>query len=155
MCEMSFIEFWCVKRQILDEIWRHDRSVWNLGQQQHQTLSRYEKSDVDDFMTRMGFEKCEGEHHDEYSAWVTSESPNVIMFLRSIRKILVWIKEHKNEMSLEKMSEDLDYTKEELEVMLSYFVKQAEMIEAKEKAYLEDGQMLNEMLMMDKSVFHE
>lgn len=154
MREMSFIEFWCVKRQILDEIWRHDRSVWNLGQQQHQTLSRYEKSDVDDFMTRMGFEKCEGEHHDEYSAWVTSESPNVIMFPRSIRKILVWIKEHKNEMSLEKMSEDLGYTKEELEVMLSYFVKQAEMIEAKEKAYLEDGQMLNEMLMMDKSVFH-
>ena len=39
--------------------------------------------------------------------------------------------------------------------MLSYFVKQAEMIEAKEKAYLEDGQMLNEMLMMDKSVFHD
>ena len=78
----------------------------------------------------------------------------MIMFPRSIRKILVWIKEHKNEMSLEKMSEDLGYTKEELEVMLSYFVKQAEMIEAKEKAYLEDGQMLNEMLMMDKSVFH-
>lgn len=153
--ELDFIEFWSVKRQILDEIWNHDRSVWNLGQQHHQTLSRYEKLDIDDFMGRMGFENGEGGHHDEYYAWMTSESPNVIMFPRLIRKILVWIKEHNNEMSFEKMSEDLGYSKEELAVMLNYFVKQADIIEAKEKRFMEEGKMLDEMLMMDKSVFHD
>ena len=58
-------------------------------------------------------------------------------------------------MSFERMSEDLGYTKEELDVMLNYFLKQAEMIEAKEKVYLENGQILNEILTMDKSVFHD
>ena len=58
-------------------------------------------------------------------------------------------------MSFERMSEDLGYTKEELDVMLNYLLKQAEMIEAKEKVYLENGQILNEILTMDKSVFHD
>ena len=152
--DLSFIEFWRVKRQILDENWNHDRSVWNLGTQQHQTLSRFEKLDVDDFMNRMGFIQGKGEFHDDYSAWMTSENPNVIMFPRSIRKILMWMKEHNNEMSLEKMSEDLGYTQEELLIMLDYFAKQTDIIEAKEKQFLEDGQMLDELLKMDKSVFH-
>lgn len=103
---------------------------------------------------RFSSPKGKGELHDDYSAWLTSESPNVIMFPRSIRKILLWMKEHNNEMSLEKMSEDLGYTQEELMVMLDYFVKQADVIEAKKKKYLEDGQMFDELLEMDKSVFH-
>ena len=91
----------------------------------------------------------------DYSAWMTSEIPNVIMFPRSIRKILLWMKEHNNEMSLEKMSEDLGYTQEELLVMLDYFAKQADIIEAKERKYMEEGRMFDELLEMDKSVFHD
>jgi len=106
-------------------------------------------------VNRMGFKQGEGELHNDYSAWVTSENPNVIMFPRSIRKILIWMKEHNDEMSLEKMSEDLGYTREELLVMIDYFVKQADIIEAKEKKFLEEGRMLDELLMMDKSVFHD
>ena len=79
----------------------------------------------------------------------------MIMFPRSIRKILAWLKEHNNEMSFERMSEDLGYSKEELAVMLNYFVRQADIIEAKEKRFMEEGKMLDEMLMMDKSVFHD
>ena len=152
---LSFIEFWRVKRQMLDENWNHDRSVWNLGTQQHQTLSKYEKLDIDDFANRMGFMQGKGELSDDYSAWMTSENPNVIMFPRSIRKILLWMKEHNNEMSLEKMSEDLGYTQEELLVMLDYFAKQADIIEAKERKYMEEGRMFDELLEMDKSVFHD
>ena len=114
-----------------------------------------EKLDVDDFANRMGFMQGKGELSDDYSAWMTSENPNVIMFPRSIRKILLWMKEHNNEMSLEKMSEDLGYTQEELLVMLDYFAKQADIIEAKERKYMEEGRMFDELLEMDKSVFHD
>ena len=58
-------------------------------------------------------------------------------------------------MSLEKMSVDLEYTEDELLVMLDYFVKQADVIKEKERNYLKEGQMLDELLTMDKSVFHD
>ena len=60
-----------------------------------------------------------------------------------------------DEMSLEKMSVDLEYTEDELLVMLDYFVKQADVIKEKERNYLKEGQMLDELLTMDKSVFHD
>ena len=48
MGELSFIEYWMAKRQILDMIWNHDRSVWNLGRQEHQVLSKYEVNKEED-----------------------------------------------------------------------------------------------------------
>ena len=56
---------------------------------------------------------------------------------------------------MEKMSKDLGYTQEELLVMLDYFAKQADIIEAKERMYMEEGRMFDELLEMDKSVFHD
>lgn len=152
--ELSFIEFWSVKRQLLDENWNHDRNVWNLGTQQHQTLSKYEKLDLDEFVSRMGYKTDEEQNLDGYSAWVTSDNPDVVMYPRSIRKILLWMKDHDNKWSLEEMSADLGYSKDELAIMLDYFMRQVKAIE-KKKIYKEKGRMLDTLLTMDTDVFHD
>lgn len=153
--ELSFIEFWSVKRQILDAIWNHDRSVWNLGKQQHQTLAKFENQDLKGFYNQMGYgDDGNANGEDVFSAWITAENSNVVIYPRSIRKILVWMKKHNNEISLEQMSVDLGYSEEEIVVMLQYWVKQADIILEKEKKFKENGQLLDTLLSMDKSVFH-
>lgn len=51
------------------------------------------------------------------------------------RKILYFVSSHYDVLCMEKMSADLGYSKDELVIMLSYFVKQAKAIEKKEKLF--------------------
>ena len=97
--ELSFIDFWSVKRRFLDMIWKHDRSVWNLGKQEHQLLSRYERDDKKEIAELFDLDPNEAEE-TTIPAWINSEKPNAVVFPRSIRIILLWMKRHDNKIDI-------------------------------------------------------
>lgn len=150
--ELTFIEFWQVKRRILDLIWNHDRSVWNLGKQQNQTLSKFENFNE-------SFKEWDMENINplkgDIPAWFNAENSNVTVMPRAIRKIADWIKKHPDEMNMDNLSTETDYTKEELYVMLGYFEKMMKKQAIKKERDRMKGALLNEVLMMDRSVFHD
>ena len=119
--QFSFIEFWCCKRQILDTIWNNDRSVWHLGQQGHQTLSKYEPINIEECKELFSIDGNQIFDNARYSSLFTAENPNLIRYPRSIRKILLWMKAHKDNDSIEEMSKEIGYSPEEIAVMVEYF----------------------------------
>lgn len=145
--ELRFIEYWLAKRQFLDMIWKHDRSVFNLGKQEHQTLSKYERDDNNDIAELFGLDaNALGE--TKIPAWINSENPNVVVYPRSIRKILIWMKRHDNIMNIEEMSKDTGYSVEEISVMLNYFIEHVNQLDELEEQQRENCEFLDDLLDM-------
>ena len=145
--ELRFIEYWLAKRQFLDMIWKHDRSVFNLGKQEHQTLSKYERDDNNDIAELFGLDaNALGE--TKIPAWINSENPNVVVYPRAIRKILLWMKRHDNIMNIEEMSKDTGYSVEEISVMLNYFIEHVNQLDELEEQQRENCEFLDDLLDM-------
>lgn len=144
MGELSFIEYWMAKRQILDMIWNHDRSVWNLGRQEHQVLSKYEvnKEEDVDFLEPGAVNVGE----TKIPSWMNAENPLVIVYPRSIRKILLWMKRHDNKFDIERISEDTGYSADEIVVMMDYFSKKMERQQKMEEHQSRVGEMWDALL---------
>lgn len=121
---LSFIEFWQAKRQMLDLIWAHDRSVWNLGQQSSQTLSQCKKVDkeTESLIERLTGTKIRTEEGKLLSSWATAENSHMITFPKAVIKIMEWLKAHGNSLDADQIEKDLGYSKEELGVILQWFV---------------------------------
>ena len=136
--ELSFIDFWSVKRRFLDMIWKHDRSVWNLGKQEHQLLSRYERDDKKEIAELFDLDPNEAE--------INSENPNAVVYPRSIRKILLWMKRHDNKIDIKEMSKDTGYSPEEICVMLDYFDKYIGRLVKMEERQRKSGKIIEDFL---------
>lgn len=119
---LDFIEFWMVKRKILDENWKEERSVWNMGRTMNQTLSKYEPDSSPLMQSAFG-EEMEDVGLEGIPTWFNSENPMVVTYPRSILKIIKWSKDNPDKKSLEEMAEGTGYSVEELHVMLDYFLK--------------------------------
>ena len=143
--ELSFIDFWSVKRRFLDMIWKHDRSVWNLGKQEHQLLSRYERDDKKEIEELFDLDPNEAEE-TTIPAWINSENPNAVVYPRSIRKILLWMKRHDNKIDIKKMSKDTGYSPEEICVMLDYFDKYIGRLVKMEERQRKSGKIIEDFL---------
>ena len=122
--QLSFIDFWKAKRQILDLVWAHDRSIWNLGNQSNKTLSQYKKIDQasESLIERLTGEKIREDENQVWSSWATAENSRLIVYPRAIIKILEWMKAHGNVLEADRIEKDLGYSKEELVVFLRWFV---------------------------------
>lgn len=123
--DLSFADFWMAKRQILDMNWEHNRSVWNLGKQSNQTLSKFDadsKEELERIQRIFGPDKCTDESQP-ISAWFNAENPNAIVLPKSICKIWDWIMKHKEEHDIDQMVKDLGYNEEELAVMFQWFIQ--------------------------------
>ena len=143
--ELSFIDFWSVKRRFLDMIWKHDRSVWNLGKQEHQLLSRYERDDKKEIAELFDLDPNEAEE-TTIPAWINSENPNAVVYPRSIRKILLWMKRHDNKIDIKEMSKDTGYSPEEICVMLDYFDKYIGRLVKMEERQRKSGKIIEDFL---------
>ena len=143
--ELSFLEYWSAKRRFLDMIWKHDRSVWNLGKQEHQLLSRYERDDKKDIAELFELDLDEAENIT-IPAWINSDNPNVVVYPRSIRKILLWMKRHDNKIDIKEMSKDIGYSPEEICVMLDYFVKYIGRLDKMEERQRKSGKIIEDFL---------
>ena len=122
--QLSFIDFWKAKRQILDLVWAHDRSIWNLGNQSNKTLSQYKKIDQasESLIERLTGEKIREDENQFWSSLATAENSRLIVYPRAIIKILEWMKAHGNVLEADRIEKDLGYSKEELVVFLRWFV---------------------------------
>lgn len=122
--KLSFIEFWQAKRQILDLIWAHDRSVWNLGQQSSQTLTQYKKVDkeTESLIERLTGTRIRANEDKTWSSWATAENSSMITFPKAIIKIMEWMNAHNNILDANQIEKELGYSKEELAVFLQWFV---------------------------------
>ena len=122
---LSFIEFWQVKRQILDMAWAHDRSIWNIGNQSSQTLSQYKKLDAEttSFIERLTGERVGVVEDMVLSSWATSENSRLITLPRPIMKILNWLESHDAASDISQMGKDLGYSREELAVFMQWYVE--------------------------------
>lgn len=122
---LSFIEFWQAKRQILDMAWAHDRSVWNIGGQSSQTLSQYKKLDkeTESFIERLTGEKVQMGEDVVLSSWATSENGRLITLPKPVMKILDWVKTHDDSFDADQMEKDLGYSKDELAVFMQWYVE--------------------------------
>ena len=133
---LDFIEFWMVKRQILDDSWKEERSVWNMGSTRNVTLSKIEPDMTASVQSVFG-DDMKDISYEGIPTWFNSENPMVVTYPRAILKILKWSKENPDKTSIEELSDGTGYTKEELLVMLDYFhdksEKQLKQMEAMEK----------------------
>lgn len=122
--QLSFIDFWKAKRQILDLVWAHDRSIWNLGNQSNKTLSQYKKIDQasESLIERLTGEKIREDEYQVWSSWATAENSRLIVYPRAIIKILEWMKAHGNVLDADRIEKELGYSREELVVFLRWFV---------------------------------
>ncbi len=117
--EIPFIEFWKVKRFLLDETWAHDRSILHLGEENNQTISKFS---LDDSGFREVFGHDMQEMTDPDSPWMhqmVSENPLAVMYPHSILKIMAAMKRNPGA-GHEAISAETGYSKEELEVMMGY-----------------------------------
>ena len=108
--DLNFIEFWMVKRQILDMSWKNGRSIWNIGRSQQKTLSK---------MQPLPFSGAN--ESGDIPLWLNSENPIVMNVPRSLRKIENWLKEHTDRLNVEDMCKDLGYSQGEIGVMIDYW----------------------------------
>lgn len=130
--DLNFIEFWMVKRQILDLAWGNGRSIWNIGRSRQKTLSK---------MQPMPFSGAN--ESGDIPLWFNSENPAVINVPRSLRKMENWLKEHQGkEWTIEEASEELGYTPGEMKVMTDYW----EMKENQHLKKIENGERIAEAL---------
>lgn len=125
---LSFIEFWQVKRQMLDLMFAHDRSVWNIGNQSSQTLSQYKKIDsaTEAFIEELTGKKIKSENDMRWSSWANVENGRLITYPKPIIKILTWMKAHNNVIDADQIESDLGYNREELAVFVQWFVNHVE-----------------------------
>ena len=141
--ELSFAEFWLAKRQILDLAWKNGRSVWNIGYDGNKTLTKFEKRSRD-------LQDALGSEYDEDAetipTWISSDNPFVVTIPRAIKKIMAWSNSHPEYWSIEQMSKDLDYSKEELAVMLSYWQERSKEYEKRIGFGEQLGKFLDEVL---------
>ncbi len=119
--DMSFLEFWQVKRQILDMAWKEDLSVRNKGIPGVSTISQYSLDDCG-FGELMGIDYQESFDDINNLAWylLYSDNPKGIVFPRSIVKILTVMKK-KPDADIEEIASDTGYSKEEIATMLAYW----------------------------------
>ena len=132
---LNFIEFWQVKRQILDMVWEDERSIWNLGAKRNQTLSR--------FSPMPGGSDVGG---GEMPSWMNTTNDHVIMAPLAIQKIEKWLEEHPDQQSAEEISQATGYSLEELAVILGYWEDKCEALKAKQKRTQELGPLFHRLL---------
>lgn len=108
--DLSFIDFWKAKRQILDLAWGNGRSIWNIGRSQQKTLSKMQPLPFDG-----------ANESGDSPLWMNSENPAAVNVPRSLRKIENWLEEHQGkEWTIEEASEELGYSLGEMKVMTDY-----------------------------------
>ena len=145
IASLDFIEFWMVKRKILDDNWKEERSVWNMGKNMNQTLSKYEP-DASQLMQSVFGEERRDASYEGIPSWFNSENPRVVTYPRSILKIMKWSKNNPDKKSLEELAEGTGYSIEELNVMLDYFLKKMDKQLKKMDEMEERGRMLEKLL---------
>lgn len=121
--ELPFIEFWRVKREILDDNYMDERNIWNLGQKRNKTLSRFEGSEVDAF----------SEEYGKVPNWMNTTNDHLLMEPRAIRNIREWCEKNPDKVTVEDICAGTGYTKDELAVFLHYWDGKIAEMEAKQK----------------------
>lgn len=132
---LDFIEFWQVKRQILDMVWEDERSIWNLGAKRNQTLSRFSP-------VPGGADAAGG----DMPSWMNTTNDHVIMAPLAIQKIEKWLEDHPDRQSAEEISQATGYSLEELAVILSYWEDKCEALKEKQKRTQELGPLFHQLL---------
>ena len=84
-------------------------------------MSKYEPVNIEECKELFSIDGNQIFNNARYSSLFTAENPNLIRYPRSIRKILLWMKAHKDNDSIEEMSKDIGYSPEEIAVMFEYF----------------------------------
>lgn len=121
--ELPFIELWQVKREILDDNYKDERNIWNLGQQRNKTLSRFEGLDVYAFSSEYG----------KVPNWMNTANDHLLMEPRAVRNIREWCEKNPDKVSVEDICSGTGYSKEELAVILHYWDGKISEMEAKQK----------------------
>lgn len=114
---LTFIEFWQVKRQILDLTWKNDLNKENFGAGGHQSLTKFEKWDDGGMSVIYGKNLTEGVLPVPLSEF---DSESVCVLPRAIRKLILWCKTHEGSMDFDLMSKETGYSLEEIAVMMEW-----------------------------------
>ena len=126
---LNFIEFWQVKRQILDMVWEDERNIWNLGQERNQTLCRVEPDP--DFVKEQN-PSCFRPEDEGMPIWMNTDNTAVTMAPHAVHVIDNWVKKHPGA-SVEDISAGTGYSLEELATILGYWEDRLKSIERKKK----------------------
>lgn len=119
---LNFIEFWKIKRSILDENWEYDRSLSNIGRPLGRILYRTEQAAVspEDFLNDESH-FTEVQNLDDLG--VFSESPRLIKFPLAIQKIMAYMNKNPEDKNLNGLMKATGYSEEELNVFMQYFIE--------------------------------
>ncbi len=134
--EISFIDFWRAKREILDANYEDERDIWNLGQPRNKTLSRYEAIRGDAF-------------DPEYNIipnWLNTYNDRVMMEPRAVRKIREWCEKNPDSITVEALSAGTGYSLEELAYILHYWKGKCKEQEKKQKRTQKMAPMMDYLL---------
>ncbi|MBQ6822961.1 MAG: hypothetical protein IJP39_11165 [Bacteroidales bacterium] len=134
--DIPFVDFWQVKREILDDNFEDERNVWNLGQPRNKTLSRVESVGEDGFSPE----------YTKIPNGMNTANDHVQMVPRAIRNINKWCEANPWKTAPEEISAGTGYSVEELYVILSYWEEKCNELEEKQKHTQSIAPLLNRLL---------
>lgn len=120
---LTFIEFWSVKRFILDENWKNDRGNYNKLHL-NKTRDILLLKNLEKELTNSGIRNFIID--PELDSHITENNPDSITIPHAVGKILRYMETHPNQVDKENMIMETGFNTQEIEYIMSYWVAKME-----------------------------